>query len=68
MGRISNVSLFEKKWFIVGPTAKMAEDSLSFSYDENGNPASVQVSKPRALQTKEVQAVVQGLPRLQLRL
>lgn len=59
VGRISHVSLHENGTAPVGPTAKLAKDTPSFAYDENGNPSMVQASQPRALLTAEVKAIVQ---------
>src|SRR5690606_10942970 len=59
VSRISHVSLHENRVSPVGPTSKMAENTASFAYDENGNPGSVQVSPPRPLLTNEVKSTVQ---------
>lgn len=59
VGRISHVSLHENCVSPVGPTSKMAENTTSFAYDENGNPGSVQASPPRPLLTNEVKSIVQ---------
>ncbi|WP_299998203.1 alkene reductase [uncultured Cedecea sp.] len=59
VGRISHASLHENGVSPVGPTSKMAENTTSFAYDENGNPGSVQVSRPRPLLTSEVNSIVQ---------
>src|ERR1700720_2807030 len=47
VGRISHTTLQPNGEAPVSSTAKAAEKSLSFAYDENGNPANVPVSKPR---------------------
>ncbi|QAA93206.1 alkene reductase [Pollutimonas thiosulfatoxidans] len=59
VGRISHASLHENGVSPVGPTSKMAENTTSFAYDENGNPGSVQVSRPRPLLTSEIKSTVQ---------
>lgn len=59
VGRISHTSLHENGVSPVGPTSKTAENTTSFAYDENGNPGSVQVSRPRPLLTSEVNSIVQ---------
>ena len=58
VGRVSHVSLHENGASPVGASAKAAENTTSFAYDDNGNPGPVQTSRPRALTTEEVSAVV----------
>lgn len=59
VGRISHSSLQENGAAPVGPTSKIAEQTTSFAYDDNGNPAQMQASQPRSLTTSEVEDVVQ---------
>ncbi|HRO58675.1 MAG TPA: alkene reductase [Burkholderiaceae bacterium] len=58
VGRVSHVSLHENGASPVSASAKAAENTTSFAYDDNGNPGPVQTSQPRALTTEEVSAVV----------
>ena len=59
VGRISHTSLHQGGASPVGPSTKVAENTTSFAYDEQGNPGPVQASQPRALLTEEVREVVQ---------
>ena len=59
VGRISHVTLQENRAAPVGASNKTAENATAFAYDENGNPARIQASQPRALSTEEVEGVVQ---------
>jgi N-ethylmaleimide reductase len=55
---VSHHSLHEGGAAPVGASSKQARDTTAFAYDENGQPASVQASQPRALETEEVASVV----------
>lgn len=59
VGRISHVSLHENGAMPVGPSAKLAKNTPSFAYDDQGKPGMTQASQPRALLTAEVQGIVQ---------
>ncbi len=59
VGRISHTSLHEGGAAPAGASTKMAENTTSFAYDENGNPNAVQASAPRALALDEVKATVE---------
>lgn len=59
VGRVSHISLHENGAFPVSASNKTAENTTSFAYDENGNPARIQASQPRALSAEEVENVVQ---------
>ena len=58
VGRVSHVSLHENASGPVGASVRTALNTTSFAYDEQGRPASVQASQPRALRTEEVADVV----------
>lgn len=57
VGRISHVSLHDGA-APVGASDKTAQKTGAFAYDEQGRPATVQASRPRALETDEVAGVV----------
>jgi 2,4-dienoyl-CoA reductase-like NADH-dependent reductase (Old Yellow Enzyme family) len=59
VGRVSHTSLQQGGAAPVSSTAKRAENAGSFAYDENGEPATLPASKPRALETAEVARVTQ---------
>jgi 2,4-dienoyl-CoA reductase-like NADH-dependent reductase (Old Yellow Enzyme family) len=59
VGRVSHVSTQPNGEAPVSATATLAADSLAFGLRPDGTPALVDVSKPRALTTEEVRAVVQ---------
>jgi len=58
VGRVSHVSLHKGGAAPVGASAKTARNTTSFAYNEQGQPASVQASQPRALKTEEIAGVV----------
>lgn len=58
VGRVSHTSLHKGGATPVGASTKTARNTTSFAYDEQGQPASVQASQPRALETEEVPGVV----------
>ena len=59
VGRISHTSLHEGGAAPVSSSNKLAKNTTSFAYDDNGNPDAVQASEPRALETHEVKEIVQ---------
>ncbi|HZJ98283.1 MAG TPA: alkene reductase [Oligella sp.] len=59
VGRISHTSLHEGGAAPVSSSNKLAKNTTSFAYDDNGNPDAVQTSEPRALETHEVKEIVQ---------
>lgn len=59
VGRISHTSLHEGGAVPVSSSNKIAKNTTSYAYDDNGNPNAVQASAPRALETQEVKGVVQ---------
>lgn len=59
VGRVSHTSLQEDGASPVGASTRLAKDTTSFAYDNDGNPGPVQASPPRALMTDEVGSVVQ---------
>jgi 2,4-dienoyl-CoA reductase-like NADH-dependent reductase (Old Yellow Enzyme family) len=58
VGRVSHVSTQPNGDAPVSATATIAADSQAFGLRDDGTPALVEVSKPRALTTDEVRAVV----------
>lgn len=58
VGRISHTSLQPGNIQPVSSTNKAAKNSNAFAWDENGKPGFVQSSTPRALQTGEIQRVI----------
>lgn len=54
VGRISHTSLQPGGGAPVGPTGEQATDATAFTFDADGKPGPVPVSKPRALSTDEV--------------
>ena len=59
VGRVSHVSLQAEGRPPVSSTAKPARNANAYAYDEQGRPASVPSSVPRALATDEVVRIVQ---------
>lgn len=59
VGRVSHAALQVDGAAPVSSTAKRAESTTSFSYDEQGNPAHVPVSSPRPLKTEEIAGIVE---------
>ncbi|TSD89335.1 alkene reductase [Mycobacterium sp. KBS0706] len=59
VGRVSHASIQPDGIDPVSSTAQIARNSQAWGYMENGRPGPVDVSKPRALTTAEVEGVVE---------
>lgn len=59
VGRVSHTSVRSDNTSPVGPSAKAAIGALVFAYNDKGEAGMVQASQPRALETAEIQRVVE---------
>lgn len=59
VGRVSHTTIQEQGQAPVAPSAILAQDAMSYGYQSDGTPAMIQASMPRALDTAEVERVVQ---------
>ena len=63
VGRVSHVSIQKDGAAPVAPSDKIAQGAFAFGYREDGTAGMVQTSQPRALETEEVDQIVEDYAR-----